>query len=67
MVYAWLAVLPVAVAPSPKSHWKDEMEPVEEVPLKSTVTGAVPVRGAAVITAFKVVVSVGSVVEESLV
>lgn len=51
-------MLPVAVAPSPKSHWKVEMVPVEEVALKFTESGAGPARVSAVMIAFNSVVPV---------
>ena len=61
VVNRWLVVVPVAVVPSPKFHWVEVMVPVDEPALKETLSGAVPVSGAAAIAALSAVLSVGAV------
>ena len=46
-VNTWLVVVPVPVVPSPKFQWLEVMLPVDEPALKDTVSGAVPLSGAA--------------------
>lgn len=47
VVYWWSTVAVLAVVPSAKSHWYWVIVPVEEVALKLTDRGAVPVTGVA--------------------
>ena len=57
-----MVVVPVAVVSSPKFHWVVVMLPVDELASKETVSGAVPVSGAAAMAALSAEVSVVVVV-----
>ena len=61
VVNRWLVVVPVVVVPSSKFHRAEVMAPVDEPALKETLSGAVPVSGAAAIAALSAVLSVGAV------
>ena len=67
VVNRWLVVVPVVVVPSPKFHRAEVMAPVDDPALKETLSGAVPVSGAAAIVALSAVLSVGVVVGSAVI